>query len=379
MKAPDPAVSCAAASLSPRSASMLARARKWSAGEVSKNASLSRRATTRTRSASDEVMPGTLPNHEPCGSRTRRHDSGCRHARRSQHAAWPSRATARCCSSNSSSGAVSTPGYRELACRRLGELGRGSGQKVLVQRGAGDPGLGDDLADAVAGVAQVRGVGELVRVNHRQPADPAARGGGNRSGVRGPLEGVGALHLPEQRQQSHRQLRHRVGGVGQVDPNRIWSGPTAAARAARPTTRDVRRRDHVLDEAAGGRCAGRAGDIAGPRLLGARERLHLQGRWSLSGRAWGACLPPVNPVGQDLRGGVLVQAPVLVVGHARAVTAAACWRRFTAGTSSNCTTRRSDTAGCSCAGASASGAARSQRARCGPSPRATRSPRRGPG
>jgi len=53
-----------------------------------------------------------------------------------------------------------------------GELLGGSGRQVPVQAGPGDPGLGGDLGDGVAGVAQVRGVGEVGRVDQDGPADP---------------------------------------------------------------------------------------------------------------------------------------------------------------------------------------------------------------
>jgi len=54
-----------------------------------------------------------------------------------------------------------------------------------------------------------------------RPADPPALRGRDRPGVRGPLQGVGALHLAEQRQQHDRELRHRVRRVGRVDPDRV--------------------------------------------------------------------------------------------------------------------------------------------------------------
>src|SRR5450759_1478596 len=52
-----------------------------------------------------------------------------------------------------------------------------------------------------------------------------AIGGGHGPGVRGPLEGVGAFHLAEQRQQHHRQLGHRVVRVRGVDPDRVGQVP----------------------------------------------------------------------------------------------------------------------------------------------------------
>jgi len=73
-----------------------------------------------------------------------------------------------------------------------GELLGGSGWQVPVQAGPGDPGLGDDLGDGVAGVAQVRGVGKLVRIDQDGPADPPAFRGRDGAGVRGSFQGVGA-------------------------------------------------------------------------------------------------------------------------------------------------------------------------------------------
>ncbi len=102
-----------------------------------------------------------------------------------------------------------------------GELLGGSGRQVPVQAGPGDPGPGDDLGDGVAGVAQVRGVGELGRVDQDGPADPPAFRGRDRPGVRGSLQGVGAFHLPEQRQQHDREPGHRVRRVRRIDPDRI--------------------------------------------------------------------------------------------------------------------------------------------------------------
>ena len=54
--------------------------------------------------------------------------------------------------------------------------------------------------------------------------------GPGRPRVRGPFQSVGALHLGEQRQQHHRQLRHRILGAGRVNADRIGSGtPLAGA------------------------------------------------------------------------------------------------------------------------------------------------------
>jgi len=39
--------------------------------------------------------------------------------------------------------------------------------------------------------------------------------------VGGSLEGVGALYLPEQGEQHDGELRHRVGRVARVDPDRV--------------------------------------------------------------------------------------------------------------------------------------------------------------
>lgn len=94
-------------------------------------------------------------------------------------------------------GLVVGPGLRRGDGHPFGR----SGREVPVQAGAGDPGLGDDLGDGMAGVAQVRGVGELVRVDQDGPADPAVFGGRHGAGVRGPLQGVGAFHLREQGEQ----------------------------------------------------------------------------------------------------------------------------------------------------------------------------------
>jgi len=92
---------------------------------------------------------------------------------------------------------------------------------VPVQAGPGDPGLGDDLGDAVAGVAQVHGVSELGRVDQDGPADPPAFRGRDGAGVRGSFQAVGALHLPKQGQQHDRELGHRVRRVGRVDLDRV--------------------------------------------------------------------------------------------------------------------------------------------------------------
>jgi len=51
----------------------------------------------------------------------------------------------------------------------------------------GDPGPGHDLRDGVAGVAQVRGIGKLVRLDQDGPADPPAFRGRDSAGVRGSL------------------------------------------------------------------------------------------------------------------------------------------------------------------------------------------------
>jgi len=69
------------------------------------------------------------------------------------------------------------------------------------------------------------GVGELGRVDDRRPAGPPALRGGDRPGVRCPLQGVGAFVLTEQRQQHQRQLCHRIGWVGRVDPDRVSRVP----------------------------------------------------------------------------------------------------------------------------------------------------------
>ncbi len=90
-----------------------------------------------------------------------------------------------------------------------------------VERGARDPGFGRDLRVRVPGLPQMGRVGQLVRIHHRRPPDPLALGRGHGSDVGGALEGVGAFHLPEQRQQHHRQLRHRIIRVGGVDFNRV--------------------------------------------------------------------------------------------------------------------------------------------------------------
>ena len=62
-------------------------------------------------------------------------------------------------------------------------------------------------------------------VDEHRPADTPSLGGGDRAGVRGALERVGALHLRKQRQQHHRKLRHRILRVGRVDPD--WVGEVA--------------------------------------------------------------------------------------------------------------------------------------------------------
>jgi len=110
---------------------------------------------------------------------------------------------------------------RGAGWRGHGELLGGSGRQVPVQAGPGNPGLGDDLGDGVAGVAQVRGVGELVRVDQDGPADPPPFRGRDGAGVRGSFQGVGAFHLPEQCQQHDRELSHRIGGVRGVDLDRV--------------------------------------------------------------------------------------------------------------------------------------------------------------
>ncbi len=45
-------------------------------------------------------------------------------------------------------------------------------------------------------------------------------GGSDGAGVGGPLEGVGAFHLPEQREQHDGELSQRIGWVARVDPDR---------------------------------------------------------------------------------------------------------------------------------------------------------------
>jgi len=101
-----------------------------------------------------------------------------------------------------------------------GRLG-GPGRQVPVEVGAGDAGLGDDLGNGVPGGAQVGGVVELGPVDGDRPADPAALGGRDRAGVGGPLKGVSAFHLPEQGEQHHGELRHRIGRVAGVHPDRV--------------------------------------------------------------------------------------------------------------------------------------------------------------
>jgi hypothetical protein len=58
-------------------------------------------------------------------------------------------------------------------------------------------------------------------VTTERPADTAAFGGGYRAGVGGTLQGVGAFHLGEQRQQHHSELCHRIIRVGGIDADRI--------------------------------------------------------------------------------------------------------------------------------------------------------------
>ncbi len=69
--------------------------------------------------------------------------------------------------------------------------GRGFALSLPVQAGPGDPGLGDDLGHGVAGLAQVRGVGQLVRFDHRRPPDALALRCGHCAGAGGALEDDG--------------------------------------------------------------------------------------------------------------------------------------------------------------------------------------------
>ena len=68
----------------------------------------------------------------------------------------------------------------------------------------------------VPGGAQVDCVGERVRLDDRGTADPSALGRGDRSGVGGPLDGAGPLHLSKQGQKHDGELA-QVTGVGRVD------------------------------------------------------------------------------------------------------------------------------------------------------------------
>ena len=62
---------------------------------------------------------------------------------------------------------------------------------------------------------------ELGFGDHGRPADTAAFSGGHRAGVGGTLQGVGAFHLGEQRQQHHSELCHRIIRVAGIDADRI--------------------------------------------------------------------------------------------------------------------------------------------------------------
>jgi hypothetical protein len=171
-------------------------------------------------------------NHQQAPSRARRESIIRTVGQRQPNRRWPKscalrRATVR-------AGVRGRTGWRSGAARRRGRRdGKHrvrSWRQVPVQGGAGDSGLGDDLGDGVVGIAQVRGVGELVGVDDGGPADPAALGGSGGPGAGGSLQAVGAFHLGEQREQDDGELGHRVGRVGGGDLDRV--GQVADPHAA---------------------------------------------------------------------------------------------------------------------------------------------------
>ncbi|ALC07205.1 hypothetical protein CDES_14525 (plasmid) [Corynebacterium deserti GIMN1.010] len=78
------------------------------------------------------------------------------------------------------------------------------GWQVPVETGAGDAGLLHNLAHRVPLVAQVFCVSKFVWVHDTGPAHPFSLRLGHCPGMGCTLDGVGAFHLSEQREDHHR-------------------------------------------------------------------------------------------------------------------------------------------------------------------------------
>jgi hypothetical protein len=140
----------------------------------------------------------------------------------------------------------------------------------------------------------------------RRPADPPALRGGHRAGVRGPFQGVGAFHLPEQRQQDDGELRHRILRIRGVDPDRV--GEVAHPDPARGQVVDqVQRVAHGAPEPVEG--------VHHDHVLGAGVTEQRPQARPVGGRA--GLLVHEDPLGRDPELGERVRLPVEVLFRGR--------------------------------------------------------------